>query len=200
MFWDNVAWIYDLFANLYNKKVNKELCRVVAEYINEGDNVLECACGTGLLSLHIASKCGHLTATDFSENMLKIAGKKCSSFRNTIFEKADILNLGYPDNSFDKVVAGNVIHLLNEPVSALKELVRVCKSGGRIIIPTYVVKEGKGRATGFVKAVGKAGADFKQSFTFSSYRDLFKEAGYELSGMTMIAGRVPCAVAVITKA
>ena len=42
------------------------------------------------------------------------------------------------DDRFDKVVAGNVIHLLSDPHAAVKELERVCKPGGKIIIPTYI--------------------------------------------------------------
>ena len=50
MFWDNVAWIYDLFANVVNRRANQALCREVEGLIEPNDDVLECACGTGLLS------------------------------------------------------------------------------------------------------------------------------------------------------
>ncbi len=46
MFWDKVAWIYDVFANVINRKANKALCAAVAELIRPTDEVLECACGT----------------------------------------------------------------------------------------------------------------------------------------------------------
>ena len=45
------------------------------------------------------------------------------------------------DGQFDKVIAANVIHLLDEPFKALAELDRVCKPGGQIIIPTYINRE-----------------------------------------------------------
>ena len=75
MFWDNVAGIYDIFVNVINRKTHRKLRRIVASLIEPGDTVLECACGTGLLSAVIAEKCGQLTATDFSEKMLKKAEK-----------------------------------------------------------------------------------------------------------------------------
>ena len=78
--------------------------------------MLECACGTGLLSAVIAEKCRQLTATDFSEKMLKKAEKNCRSFCNITYDQADITSLPFADGSFDKVVAGNVIHLLEVPV------------------------------------------------------------------------------------
>ena len=45
MFWDKVAGVYDLFENLYNKKVYRETGIQVAKLININDKVLECACG-----------------------------------------------------------------------------------------------------------------------------------------------------------
>ena len=48
-------------------------------------------------------------------------------------------------------------------------------------------------------AVGKAGADFKRQFTESSYKDFFTENGFDDVTVVPIHGRIPCAVAVITK-
>ena len=115
MFWNKIAGLYDLFENIYNKKVFTGTGKKVAEYINSEDEVLECACGTGAISICIAEKCKNLIATDFAEGMLKQASKKCHHFKNVTFQKADITNLEFADASFDKVVAGNVIHLLPEP-------------------------------------------------------------------------------------
>ena len=200
MFWDNVAWIYDLFADVLNGKVHKVLCREVAELVSEKDNVLECACGTGMLTVHVAPICQSIVATDFSEKMLKRAAAKCKKFGNASFEFADIMHLAYADERFDAVIAANVIHLLDEPLKAMAELDRVCKPGGKIIIPTYLNRDDeKGKTSGFAKVVGKAGADFKRQFTLSSYQQFFSEAGYQNVTCKMIDGRVPCAVAVITK-
>jgi ubiquinone/menaquinone biosynthesis C-methylase UbiE len=200
MFWDRVAGVYDLFANFYNAGTHKVLCQEVASLVSSDDEVLECACGTGMLTRHIAPACKHIVATDFSGKMLERARHKCRDYGNASFEYADILHLDYPDGSFDKVVAANVIHLLDEPLKALSELDRVCRKGGRIIIPTYMNREkGEGKTSGFATAVGKAGADFKRQFTFSSYQQFFAEAGYKDASFKMIEGRVPCAIAVLSK-
>lgn len=176
------------------------LCREVADLILTDDDVLECACGTGMLTVHIAPRCHKVVATDFSHKMLQRAATKCRKFSNATFEFADILHFDYPDALFSKVVAANVIHLLDEPMKALAELDRVCKPGGQIIIPTYMNREKDGgKTSGFAKIVGKAGADFKRQFTFSSYQQFFAEAGYQNVTYKMIEGRVPCAVAVINK-
>ena len=200
MFWDNVAGAYDIFVNVINRKTHQKLKRIVSSLIEPDNTVLECACGTGLLSAVIAPKCRQLTATDYSEKMLNKAKKNCAVFQNITFSKADITALSYPDGSFDKVVAGNVIHLLDNPMTALSELNRVCKDGGMLIIPTYINKDDKGKTNGFSDAVGMAGADFKREFTMESYRQFFLDAGYPNVEVSLADGRIPCAVAVMRKA
>ena len=90
--------------------------------------------------------------------------------------------------------------LLDNPLTALGELNRVCKDGGMLIIPTYMNKDGKGKTSGFAGAVGKAGADFKRQFTLESYRQFFLDAGYPDVRVSLADGRIPCAVAVMRKA
>ncbi len=199
MFWDNVAGVYDVFVNVINRKTHQKLKKIVTDLIEPDDTVLECACGTGLLSAVIAAKCRQLTATDFSRNMLKKAEKNCAAFHNIAFAQADITALSYPDGGFDKVVAGNVIHLLGNPLTALSELNRVCKDGGMLIIPTYMNKDSKGKTSGFAGAVGKAGADFKRQFTVDSYRQFFLDAGYPDVKVSLADRRIPCAMAVTRK-
>ena len=199
MFWDNVAWVYDVFANGINRKANRALCAAVAALISPSDEVLECACGTGLLTGVIAPRCRSLTATDFSERMLERAEKKYAKYGNVRFERADILHLAYPNGRFDAVVAANVIHLLDEPYQALRELDRVCRDGGRIIIPTYMNRTDRGTTNSVSGAIGKAGADFKREFTPDTYRQFFADAGYTGASYTLCEGRIPCAVAVLRK-
>lgn len=199
MFWDRIAVVYDLFVHVVNRKTHRELRRVVSGLIQPGDTVLECACGTGLLSMVIAPKCKALTATDFAPKMLKRAEKNCAGFTNVTFRQADILSLDFADDTFDKVVAGNVIHLLDEPLKALDELNRVCRPGGMLVIPTYMNRDRKGSVSGFAAAVRKAGADFKRQFTEQSYRQFFLNAGYHDVQMVLADGRIPCAVAVMAK-
>ena len=199
MFWDQVAGVYDVFVNVINRKTHKQLRQIVSDLIEPEDDVLECACGTGLLSAVIAQKSGRLTATDFSKKMLKKAEKNCAAFQNITFSKADITALAFTDCSFDKVVAGNVIHLLDNPMTALGELNRVCKDGGMMIIPTYMNKNSKGKTSGFAATVGKAGADFKRQFTVDSYRQFFLDAGYSDVQIILADGCIPCAVAVMKK-
>ena len=108
------------------------------------------------------------------------------------------MSLEYEDESFDKVVAGNVIHLLQEPDKALKELERVVKSGGKIIIPTYINREKKNSLVA-AKVFELFGADFKRQFDMKSYRKFFEQNGYLDVDYTVVEGKMPCCIAVINK-
>ncbi len=198
MFWDKVSSLYDLFENLYNKKVYQGTGKVVASEIESSDNVLECACGTGAISVHIAPKCASLIATDFSEGMLKQTEKKTRHYQNVAVKKADMTKLDFPNDHFDIVVAGNVIHLLDDPVAAVCELIRVCKPKGKVIIPTYI-NIYNGKPSKLVKLFEKAGAHFKRQFDLDSYKDFFLNAGYNNVEYHVVEGKMPCAVAVIKK-
>ena len=199
MFWDSIAGVYDVFVNVINKKTHIGLCSKMEEFITSDDEVLECACGTGMLSGVIARKCKRLIATDFSVKMLNKARRKYGRYSNVEFKYGNILQIEYPDAPYDVVVAANVLHLLDEPYKALSELNRVCRKGGKLIIPTYINKNAVGKTGRFVTTIGKAGADFNRQFTSESYKIFFEEAGYENVEITMIEGNIPCAVAVMTK-
>ena len=93
MFWDIAANFYDIFENYYNGEVNRKLALQVAEFIEKDDRVLECACGTGMITKAIAPKCRELIATDYSEGMLRRAKKNCEGFPNVKIRRSDIMKI-----------------------------------------------------------------------------------------------------------
>ena len=198
MFWNTISGIYDFVENTFNGKVNRDIAQYVANLMTEDDNVLECACGTGMFSLPIAKRCKRLTAADFADKMLRQAQNKCKDLPNIRFELADITRLDYNDECFDKVVAANVIHLLDNPSAAMSELMRVCKKGGWVIIPTYINESTKA-ASAAAKFFNLLGANFKHEFSAATYQEFFKEMGYDVNEYYTAQGRMPCCAAVIRK-
>ncbi|MBR1723619.1 MAG: class I SAM-dependent methyltransferase [Ruminococcus sp.] len=197
-YWDNIAGIYDTFERIYNKHVYDHTGELVAEELEPEDLVLECACGTGSITVQAAEKCRRLIATDYSVPMLRQAEKNCAGFDNVSFYHADMMKLNVPDERFDKVIAGNVIHILSEPYEALAELWRVCRTGGKIILPTYV--NGSDPSQLMVShIISKLGANFMREFTVETYKDFVAGAGYENVSYKLAEGRMTCAIAVITK-
>jgi ubiquinone/menaquinone biosynthesis C-methylase UbiE len=196
MFWDKVSGVYDLFENIYNKSVYQSTGESVAKYIKNTDRVLECACGTGAISIFIAPVCKELIVSDYSVGMLKQAKKKLKNYDNIDYRRVDITDIEAEDNSFDLVVAGNVIHLLPDPQRAMNELTRVCKDGGRLVIPTYINgDEGTNKLA--VKFLEKLGASFKCQFDAESYEKFFEDMGYKNVTYEVVRGRMSCDIAVI---
>ena len=196
MFWDKVSGVYDLFENIYNKSVYQSTGESVAKYIKNTDRVLECACGTGAISVFIAPVCKELIVSDYSVGMLKQAKKKLKNYDNIEYKMVDITDIEAEDNSFDVVVAGNVIHLLPDPQRAMNELTRVCKDGGRLVIPTYINgDEGTNKLA--VKFLEKLGASFKCQFDAESYEKFFEDMGYKNVTYEVVRGRMSCDIAVI---
>lgn len=198
MFWDNIAFAYDGFERAVNRKAYIGMRDLAAAEIEEGDVVLECACGPGSITEYIAPLCRLVYATDMSVGMLRQCRKRCAGFDNVRVRRLDMMHINAKDNTFDKVIAGNVIHLLDDPEAAVRELARVCKKGGKLIIPTYIGGENK-KASALSSFVSLMGAHFREKYTLDSYADLFDRMGFEEITITIADGMIPCAVAVITK-
>ena len=197
MFWDRVAPLYDFFENTFNRGVYDGTGVAVAQLVGLEDEVLECACGTGAISTFLAPMCKKLVATDFSEGMLKQARKKLAKYRNVTVERADITKLHYADDSFDVVIAGNVIHLLPDPGAAMQELERVVRPGGTIVVPTYVKRRPSKQGI-IPKILLRLGVDFKEQFDVDSYQAFFEKLGYRNVTYILIDGRIPCVIASFT--
>ncbi|MDD5995975.1 MAG: class I SAM-dependent methyltransferase [Bacteroidales bacterium] len=198
MIWDVLSPLYDFFETIYNGKCFKGIAEEIKNHVGKDDVVLECACGTGLLTLPMAQICIEIVATDYSDGMLKQTQKKIAGYPNVTVQKASILDIPFEDNKFDVVVAANVIHLLDEPEKALAEMKRVCKPGGKLIIPTYINKESKNSMVA-AKLLSMFGVDFKRQFSLESYKEFFVDHHVDVKEYRIVDGRMPCAFAIISQ-
>ena len=78
-----------------------------------------------------------MTATDYSEKMLAVARRGIVP-SNLIFERADVSNLQYDDESFDVVIIANALHVIPNPEKVLSEIKRVLKKDGLLIAPNFI--------------------------------------------------------------
>lgn len=113
----------------------KKLVRLSGASANS--NVLDCATGTGDLALEFAKAVGPLktiTATDFCPEMLAVAKTKAKAQDNINFEIADVTNLQFGNSQFDICSIAFGIRNVSNPSLALKEMSRVVKSGGKVLV------------------------------------------------------------------
>lgn len=104
----------------------------------EGDHVLDCATGTGDLAIEFketVGESGYVMGTDFCAPMIEPAPAKAKGKGLEIdFEVADAMNLPYDDNKFDIASIAFGIRNVDDPVVALKDMARVVKPGGRVVV------------------------------------------------------------------
>lgn len=97
-------------------------------------NVLEVAVGTGKNLRYYPSRCS-IVAVDLSLEMLRVAHKRAAGLKlNIPFSVMDAEALAFPDRSFDTVVSSLTLCTFPDPVAALREMARVCRADGRILL------------------------------------------------------------------
>lgn len=97
-----------------------------------GKKVLEIGCGTGIFTGKIGQSGAAVVGVDISPDFINLAKNKVQA-PNITFRIEDVQSLSFPDNEFDTVIGSSVLHHL-ELVPALKEIKRVLKPGGRLVI------------------------------------------------------------------
>lgn len=123
-----------LSLGLYNKWY-KELIEI--SKVGDNNIVLDCATGTGNLALKIKSSFpnSHIIGVDFTREMLDIAKIKSHELGLGIdFIEADVLNLPFADDSFDFSTICFGIRNTENPYLCLKEMARVTKKSGKVIV------------------------------------------------------------------
>jgi ubiquinone/menaquinone biosynthesis C-methylase UbiE len=105
--------------------------------IRASDSLLDVGCGTGALLTHVAAKypSARLAGLDPVSAMLEIARRKLSDRVDLRVGWANALP--WPDQSFDVVVSCNMFHYVTHPVEAVKEMERVLRPGGKIVITDW---------------------------------------------------------------
>ena len=110
--------------------------------VKPNDLVLEVGIGTGL-NLPLYPRDCHLVGIDLSRQMLSKAREKVKEYEmnNVTIKEMDASKLEFPDEHFDHVLATYVISAVPEPVQVLREIKRVCKKKGHIVILNHFKSE-----------------------------------------------------------
>src|SRR5205814_3828580 len=129
----NIAWGYDLVfgPTLHPGRVDA----IQRMAIKPGDRVLEVGVGTAINAALYPTDCS-VTGIDLSSSMLEKARERVArkGVRNVRLLQMDAANLKFADDSFDIVYAPYVISVVPDPVAVTREMHRVCRRGGRIVI------------------------------------------------------------------
>lgn len=103
--------------------------------ISGRDRVLDVACGPGNFARDFAQAApdGLVVGLDASEAMLGVAARDTND-ENVVYIRGDASNLPFRDSSFDAVCCFAALYLIEEPMRAIEEIVRVLAPGGRVAL------------------------------------------------------------------
>lgn len=133
------APIYDLVFGPVFEPGRRRL--VKALNCRPGDEVLEVGVGTGL-SLRYYPSHARVTGIDLSPHMLARASVQVRrhALRNVNLMAMDVQALSFPDASFDKIAALYVASVVPDPAQMMRELERVCRPGGEVVVVNHFTR------------------------------------------------------------
>jgi ubiquinone/menaquinone biosynthesis C-methylase UbiE len=138
--WDKAT---DYYEGYWQKQLKpaQELLLTLAD-IRPGDNIIDVACGTGLVSFKAAMQTGEtgfVSANDISGKMVERATQIAleKNIRNIKFERMDAEELRSEDELYSVSLCALGLMYVPDPVKALKEMYRVLKTGGRAVAAVW---------------------------------------------------------------
>jgi len=141
-FWDKIAKKYAKSSiknvQAYNQTMERTKIR-----LSEDDNVLEVGCGTGSTALLLSGSVKQITASDISSNMIDIARNKAKDqhVENVNFIQSTLFDNALEKQSFDVILAFNLLHLLEDTPKAVRRINELLKPEGLFISKTVCMAE-----------------------------------------------------------
>src|SRR5580692_1732688 len=160
---------------------NEDQLKLIVDAASPGrdDTVLDVACGGGLVARAFAPLVHHATGIDVTPAMLDTARKAAAEKRlpNTTWDQGDVTTLPYADGAFTIVATRFSFHHFLEPLAVLKEMVRVCAPGGRIVVVDSCPSEDKAKAASFNRLELLRDPSHTRALPLSEMKGLFAAAG-----------------------
>jgi len=144
-----------------------------------GDDVLDVACGPGLVACAFARKSRRVTGIDLTPAMLERAREVAreQGIENVEWRNGDVLPLPFPDASFSIVVSRFAFHHFETPLAVLKEMRRVCRPGGRVVLVDLHASPDPAKARAFHEMEVLRDPSHARALPLDELRGLFRDAG-----------------------
>jgi ubiquinone/menaquinone biosynthesis C-methylase UbiE len=137
--------LFDEWPDIYDRWFTTPIGSLVKKYETElilellspkqGEVIMDAGCGTGVFTFDILASGSKVIGMDISLPMLVHAGKKLGEFPFQMV-LADILNLPFQEDCFDKLLSVTALEFIENGRGAVEELFRVTKRGGSIVVAT----------------------------------------------------------------
>jgi ABC-2 type transport system ATP-binding protein len=193
-YWSRYAQTYDDYAEyVVGKTLRQEIFNRLSEEREMGD-VIEFGCGTGYFTKAMVKNAKHIHATDLSDEMLEVARLRLEEFQNVTIQKADCESTSYPPGSFEAVLMANVLHVIEDPLKALRESRRILKDGGLLIVVSYTDYymswfEKMGLGIRYLLTFGTPPPYGPKNFSPSGLRFTVECAGFQIEELLLIGDK-----------
>ena len=159
---------------------------VAAAGLTGSERVLDIATGPGYIAEAFAGATREVVGVDLTEAMLLIAKQRTKErgISNVSFRAADAQNLPFENGAFDVVVCRLTLHHLLKPREVLREMARVCRAGGTIVVEDIYASELAERAAYQDRWEILRDPSHVRTLALSEMLQLFRDAGLETDSVT----------------
>ena len=184
--WDRAVSDYETAWRDQLAPAHDRLLKMAA--IQEGERILDVACGTGLVTKRAAVATGAdglVVATDISGKMIQAAGRNAAQagFCQTRFLRCDAEKLAVESSSFDVALSALGLMYVPDPEQALTEMHRALKPGGKAVAAVWGQRDHCGWADIFPIVDARVRSEVCPMFfhlgTGSALTNSFREAGFQ---------------------
>jgi ArsR family transcriptional regulator len=171
---DSVGPEWDRLRRVFHDDVQR--ARAIGKLVPRGMRVADIGTGTGILALELAHAGVHVIAIDHSQRMLNAARGKLDASGCAAVElrKGEATALPLADGEVDAALAHMVLHYVASPPEAVREMTRVVRAGGRVVIVDFVRDDDQPRDRDWMR---KDLGVLWQGFTADAVRGWMTEAG-----------------------
>ncbi len=143
------------------------------------DTVLDVACGGGIVVCAFAPLVRHATGIDMTPAMLDRARQLAAEngVANATWREGDVTALPWPDASFTIVVTRFAVHHFPDPAAVLREMVRVCAPGGRVVVADTCASTDPAKAAAFNRLETLRDPSHVRALPLGELQGLFRTAG-----------------------
>ena len=175
-FFERVSSDWDIMRlAYYDERVIEKMAEVSG--VGEASEVADVGTGTGFVAAGIAPRVKRVVGIDNASAMLEVARKNLHalSASNVDLVVGEIARLPLEDGSLDAAFANMVLHHTEDPVAMLREMARVVRPGGTVVITDEVehpyawMRRGARRRLARVRA-GASGALLRRSWPLRRLR------------------------------
>ena len=141
-FWDRASKNYDKTEERF-EYIHSRSRENTKRFLKGSDTVLDYGCGTGTAACQFSSQVKEVHAIDISSKMIEIAREKAEAKKveNVRFEQSDIFDSKYSNESYDVILAFNMLHTVPSPQDVMLRINELLKPDGLFISVTPCLRQ-----------------------------------------------------------